>query len=97
LNSDITISDNEGNILAEVPDLPVSDTISHHQNKELFLQLSLDQQSPFPPGDYVINYVVRRYFWRELRDLKGNYNLWIGTLPLPLVMDYIIQVHVMMH
>ena len=58
MSTDITISDNEGNILAEVPDLPVSDIISHHQNKELFLQLSLDQQSPFPPGDYVINYVV---------------------------------------
>lgn len=58
MTADITISDNNGNVLAEVPDLPVIDLVSHHQNKELFLLLSLDQQSPLSPGDYVIKYVV---------------------------------------
>jgi hypothetical protein len=36
----------------------VSNIVSHHQNKELYLFLSLDQESPFPAGDYVIKYVV---------------------------------------
>lgn len=58
MSADIIISDNQGNVLAEIPDLPLMNIVSHHQNKELNLDLSVEQQSPFPPGDYVIKYVV---------------------------------------
>lgn len=58
MSADITISDRQGNVLAELQDLPLANMLSHHQNKELYLKLSVDQQSPFPPGDYVIRYVV---------------------------------------
>jgi hypothetical protein len=39
-------------------DIPISNLVSHHQNKELILTISIDQSSPFPPGDYVITYRV---------------------------------------
>ncbi len=58
MSADIIISDKQGNVLAELQDLPLANMVSHHQNKELYLKLSVDQQSPFPPGDYVIKYVV---------------------------------------
>lgn len=58
MSADIIISDNQGNVLAEIPDLPLMNIVSHYQNKELNLDLSVEQQSPFPPGDYVIKYVV---------------------------------------
>jgi hypothetical protein len=54
--ADFTISAPNGTILAGQEDLPLSNLVSHHQNKELMLQMSIDQTSPFPPGDYVLRY-----------------------------------------
>jgi len=53
---DFTISNPNGTILAGQEDLPLSNLVSHHQNKELMLQMTIDQTSPFPPGDYVLKY-----------------------------------------
>ena len=55
---DFIISDKNGNILGGQEDIPVSNIISHHQSKELNLDISIDQSSPFPPGDYVITYRI---------------------------------------
>ena len=55
---DFIISDKNGNILGGQEDIPVSNIISHHQNKELNLDISIEQSSPFPPGDYVITYRI---------------------------------------
>ena len=54
--ADFTISDPNGTILAGQEDLPLSNLVSHHQNKELMLQTTIGQTSPFPPGDYVLRY-----------------------------------------
>jgi hypothetical protein len=54
--ADFTISDPNGTILAGQEDIPLSNLVSHHQNKELMLQMTIDQSSPFPPGDYVLRY-----------------------------------------
>ena len=54
--ADFTISDPNGTILAGQEDIPLSNLVSHHQNKELMLQMTIDQTSPFPPGDYVLRY-----------------------------------------
>jgi hypothetical protein len=53
---DFIISDKNGNILGGQEDVPVSNIVSYHQNKELNLDVSIDQSSPFPPGDYIITY-----------------------------------------
>jgi hypothetical protein len=55
---DFIISDKNGNILGGQEDIPVSNIVSYHQNKELNLDISIDQSSPFPPGDYVITYRI---------------------------------------
>ena len=55
---DFLISDKNGTVLTGQQDIPISNLLSHHQNKELILTISLDQSSPFPPGDYVITYRV---------------------------------------
>jgi hypothetical protein len=34
MSADITISDNQGNVLAELTDLPMINIVSHHQNKD---------------------------------------------------------------
>ena len=44
-----TISTPNGTVLAGQEDLPLSNLVSHHQNKELMLQMTIDQTSPFPP------------------------------------------------
>lgn len=54
--ADFTISNPNGTVLAGQEDLPLSNLVSHHQNKELMLQMSIDQTSPFPPEDYVLRY-----------------------------------------
>jgi plastocyanin len=54
--ADFTISNPNGTVLAGQQDLPLSNLVSHHQNKELMLQMFIDQTSPFPSGDYVLRY-----------------------------------------
>jgi hypothetical protein len=44
--------------LQAIEDVPVGNLISHRQNLELFLTLTLRQDEPFPVGDYVVTYVV---------------------------------------
>ena len=55
---DFLISDKNGTVLTGQKDIPISNLVSHHQNKELILDISIDQSSPFPPGDYVITYRI---------------------------------------
>ncbi|WP_415311988.1 hypothetical protein [Candidatus Nitrosocosmicus sp. FF01] len=57
-SADFAISDTEGNILTGDKDLPVSEIVSHHQNKEVFIPFTISQTSPFPEGDYVITYTI---------------------------------------
>jgi hypothetical protein len=56
--ADVSISDKAGHILGGFENLPISSIISHHQNKELILTVSLTQTTPFPPGDYVLKYTI---------------------------------------
>jgi hypothetical protein len=56
--ADFAISDLNGNVLTEQKGIPVSDIISHHQNKEIFIPFTITQTSPFPPGNYVISYTI---------------------------------------
>lgn len=56
--ADIIITDTDGNVLAGFQDLPISEIVSHHQNKEINLVITLSQSSPFPEGDYALLYTV---------------------------------------
>jgi len=56
--ADFRISDTQGNVLAKQQGLPVSDIVSHHKNKEVFIPFTITQKSPFPPGNYVITYTI---------------------------------------
>jgi hypothetical protein len=56
--ADVVISDVEGNILGGFEDLPISQIVSHHQNKEINLVITLSQSQPFPPGDYRLLYTI---------------------------------------
>jgi hypothetical protein len=55
---DFVISDPDGTVLGGQEGLPIGNLVSHHQNKELNLDIKIDQTSPFPPGDYIITYTV---------------------------------------
>jgi hypothetical protein len=55
---DFLISDKNGTVLTGQKDVPISNLVSHHQNKELNLDISIDQSSPFPPDYYVITYTI---------------------------------------
>ena len=55
---DFLISNKNGDVLGGQEDIPVSNLVSHHQNKELFFDISIDQSSTFPPDDYSITYRV---------------------------------------
>ena len=56
--ADVAISDPEGNVLAGFEDLPISQIVSHHQNKEINLIITLSQSNPFPQGDYKLLYTI---------------------------------------
>ena len=56
--ADLVITDTERNVLGGFQDLPISEIISHHQNKEVNLVITLSQSSPFPEGNYNVLYTV---------------------------------------
>ena len=56
--ADLVITDTEGNVLGGFQDLPISEIISHHQNTEVNLVITLSQSSPFPEGNYKVLYTV---------------------------------------
>jgi hypothetical protein len=56
--ADVLISDKAGHILGGFQNLPISTITSHHKNKELILTVSLTQNNPFPPGNYILKYTV---------------------------------------
>jgi len=57
-SADFIISDTDGNVLTGQQGIPVSEIISHHENKEVFIPFTITQTSPFPEGDYVITYTI---------------------------------------
>jgi hypothetical protein len=58
MTADYVISDSNGTELQTIEDVPVGNLISHRQNLELFLTLTLRQDEPFPLGDYIVSYVI---------------------------------------
>ena len=58
LTASIILSDTQGNILFGRENVPVLDIVSHTQNTEMFARLRVGQSSPFPPGGYVIKYIL---------------------------------------
>jgi hypothetical protein len=58
MTADYIISDSNGTELQTIEDVPVGNLISHRQNLELFLTLTLRQDEPFPLGDYILSYVI---------------------------------------
>ena len=57
ITADYRISSANGTELLTMEDVPVGSIVSHRSNTELFLELT--QESPFPIGDYLINYIVK--------------------------------------
>jgi len=58
LTASIILSDTQGNILFGRENIPALNTVSHTQNTEMFARLRVGQSSPFPPGGYVITYIL---------------------------------------
>ncbi|MGI0048655.1 MAG: cupredoxin domain-containing protein, partial [Nitrososphaera sp.] len=80
MTADYIISDEQGNELQRIPDVPAGNIISHRQNTELFLELTLTQTTPFPEGDYVITYIVHDNLSGESFELRKNVRVVDGSL-----------------
>ena len=67
--------------------MPVGNLISHRQNLELFLTLTLRQDQPFPVGDYIVTYIVLDQVpgqsFQLDRRITIDDNAATGALPLP--------------
>jgi hypothetical protein len=87
MTADYILSDSTGSELQAIEDVPVGNLISHRQNLELFLTLTLRQDEPFPVGDYVVTYVVYdqvtgQSFQIDKR-ITIDENATTGALPVP--------------
>jgi hypothetical protein len=87
MTADYIISDSDGTVLATIEDLPAASLISHRQNTEFSLTLTLSQEEPFPIGDYVISYLlhddVTGQSFQIDRGITLDDNAVTGALPLP--------------
>lgn len=85
--ADIILSDSSGNELATIEDLPAANLVSHRQNTEFSLTLTLSQEEPFPVGDYIVSYVVHDEVTGNSFQLDKTITIdddaSTGALPLP--------------
>jgi hypothetical protein len=86
--ADIILSDVNGNELQSFEDIPVGSIVSHRQNTEMHLILTVTQSQPFPVGDYVVRYVVHDQVTGQSFQIdKGitiaDVDASTGGLPLP--------------
>jgi hypothetical protein len=58
MTADYAIADSNDTVLQTIKNVPVGSIVSHRTNTELFLELTLTQQRPFPIGDYLIRYTI---------------------------------------
>jgi hypothetical protein len=81
MTADYIISDSNGTDLATI------DLISHRQNTEFSLTLTLSQEEPFPVSDYIVTYVVRDQVTGQSFQIDKRItiddNAITGALPLP--------------
>ncbi|MDQ3835720.1 MAG: hypothetical protein M3270_02125 [Thermoproteota archaeon] len=87
MTADMIISDSTGNVLQTLENLPTESFISHTQNTEFSLTLTLSQEQPFPVGDYIISYILHdqvtgKSFQLDRR-ITIDDNAITGALPLP--------------
>lgn len=84
---DIIISDATGTQLQALEDLPAASSISHRQNTEFPLVVTLTQSEPFPVGDYIVTYVVHDQVTGQSfqidRQITIDANAVTGAAPLP--------------
>jgi hypothetical protein len=87
MTADYIISGSDGTVLATIEDLPAASLISHRQNTEFSLTLTLSQEEPFPVGDYIISYVVHDHVtgqgFQIDRGITIDDNAVTGALQLP--------------
>jgi hypothetical protein len=58
MTADMIITDKNGADFSGQQDIPMTQLLSHHQNKELYLDLSITGTDTLDPGDYVANWKV---------------------------------------
>ncbi|HEY6757330.1 MAG TPA: hypothetical protein VI037_08085 [Nitrososphaera sp.] len=87
MTADIIISDAAGTVLQTLENLPTENIISHRQNTEYSLTLTLSQDQPFPVGDYIVTYVVHDQVTGQSfqldRRITIDDNAITGAVPLP--------------
>ena len=87
MTADYIISDSNGTELATIEDVPAINFISHRQNTEFSLTLTLSQEEPFPVGDYLVTYVVHDQVTRQSFQIDKRITIdddaSTGALPLP--------------
>ena len=52
------MTSSNGTIVGSQENVPIGNIISHYQNKEVFIPFTVTLSTPFPPGDYVIDYEI---------------------------------------
>jgi hypothetical protein len=53
-----TLTDRNGAEFGRQQDIPMTELISHHQNKELYFDLSLTGTDTLEPGDYIVKWIL---------------------------------------
>jgi hypothetical protein len=58
MTADMILTDRNGAEFGRQQDIPMTELISHHQNKELYFDLSLTGTDTLEPGDYIVKWIV---------------------------------------
>jgi hypothetical protein len=86
MTADYIISDPNGTESPTIEDLAAVNLISHRQNTEFSMTLTLSKEEPFPVGDYIQTYVVHDQLIGQGFQIDKRITIddaSTGALPLP--------------
>ncbi len=58
MTADMILTDRNGAEVGRQQDIPMTELISHHQNKELYFDLSLTGTDTLEPVDYIVKWIL---------------------------------------
>jgi hypothetical protein len=58
MTADMILTDRNGAEVGRQQDIPMTELISHHQNKELYFDRSLTGTDTLEQGDYIVKWIL---------------------------------------
>jgi hypothetical protein len=75
MTADMIPTNRNGAEVGRQQDIPMTELISHHQDKELYFDLSLTGTDTLEPGDYIVKWILTDENSGQTFDIEKEFTL----------------------